>query len=237
MISKLKTCVNQFKMGKKILTISVWVISVGCLLIAIASIIIIILAKFSEQSPIENHGSVVENGITQLQYKSSNCPRVSYFYTNPTEHTLYIRVIPDSLSVTGITLSLFMESINNKTFHDRLASCFAIPTSQCSIQVPKNVLFYAIVEADSNMDETVDTVLFRWECLYTTNVPLITGVIFLTVSMVILISTVTCVCSKVRIVKMLTKLVGILNESLNKEVNTPVQLTLDEMLYTEPIHQ
>ena len=239
MIFKIKSSVKQLKtnMAKKVLTISVWIISVVSAILVIANIIIIMLAKFSEQLPIESHGSVRENEIIQLKYRIRECPRVSYFYSSPAEHTLYLRVFPDFRSSAGVTLSFFSNSIDNTTYYGRIASCFAKPNSHCSIEIPRNEIFYAVVSADSNMDETVDTILFRWECVYTRNVPLIAGTVFLVVNLLILLIIVFCLCFKVRILKILTKLVRILNVSLNKsKVNTPIQMTFDEMLYTETIY-
>ena len=240
MFPKLKTYLSQLKMKmeKNILAVAVWTVSVVCVLIVVSSTIVIILAKLSEESPTEYHGFVNENEITQLKYESANCPKISYFYRNPTENTLYLKVIPDTLSTAGVMLSLFRYS-NSSVLSGRLASCFAAPGSQCSIQIPKNVLFHAAVTADSNMDNTVDTILFRWECLYTTNVPLITATVLLTVNLSILLIVVSCVCARVRILKMLTRLVSNLNNILNEgdAIKTPVQLTLDDMLYTDPIQQ
>ena len=202
--------------------------------LAIASIVIILLAKLSEQPPSELHGSVEENKMIELEYNINNCPRVSFFYSNPSEQTLFLRVIPDSQSTVGVTLSFFRYSIDNTTYFERITSCFATPASQCSIEIPKNRLPHAVLAADSNMDETVDTVLFRWECMYTTNVPLITGIVFLIVSVFILLTVISCFSLRFRVLK----IIAILNENLNKpEMDTGMQMTLDEILTTEAIHQ
>ena len=216
-------------------SIIVFVIIFVSSIIAIPSLIILILAKVSEEPAIEFHTTVEEGKVTRLDFSTENCPKISFFDPNPAEQNLYLKIIPDTLSKSGISLSFFSSQTSNDSniYFNRFALCYAVPEHSCSIAIPKNVFFYAVIEGDSNFDDIIDTMIVRWECSYTTNAPLIASTVLFTLSMVIIITTLVCVYLKESILVNVTKWIGRLHNILtNSQVNeeTPQEINLEEML-------
>ena len=223
------------KFERYALSITVFAIILISSIIAIPSLIVLILAKVSEESATEFHTTVEEGKVTRLDFSTENCPRISYFYSNPAQQDLYLKIIPDTLTKSGISLSFFSSQSQNDSniYFNRLAICYALPGYSCSIAIPKNVFFYAVIEGDSNHDDVIETMIFRWECLYSTNAPVIASTVLFTLSMATIITTLICVYFKQCILVNITKWIGRLHVTLTEtQLNEkiPQVMNLEEIL-------
>ena len=232
----------KVKFERHALSVTIFVVILLCSIIAVPSLIVLILAKVSEQPPTMFHTTVEEGKVTQLDFSTENCPKISFFYSNPAEQDLYLQIIPDTLSKSGISLSFFSSQTSNDSniYFNRFALCYALPGDSCTIAIPKNVFFYAVIEGDSNYDDIVDTMIFRWECLYTTNVPLITSTLLFTLSMTTIITTLVCIYTKQSIIVNVTKWIGRLHGVLTdiQVTERPSQeINLEEILTATTEHR
>ncbi|KAI6659178.1 hypothetical protein LOD99_14852 [Oopsacas minuta] len=240
---KITPRITEAKMNieRKILTITVYTILIICIVIAIPTVIILILAKVGEEPATVFHSTVDEGGSTRLEFTTENCPKISYFYSNPSELNLYLKIFPDTLSKAGITLSFYTSRSSNDSniYFGRLALCYASPGSQCSLLIPKHVLFYPIVTADSNLDGDIDTIIFRWECLYTMNDPLIVTTVLFTLCLYVIFTILTFLYFRKRIIGTITNcfenIHAFIRAAQNEEkvLKTPTELTIDEMFRTD----
>ena len=214
-------------------TISLIVASV---IVIIPSMIILILAKVSEEQPRVFHASVQENASTLLSFDTAECPKVAYFYDNPAQQKLYLRIYTDSRAIAGLSLSFYSEEKSGRYF-GRFALCYAIPSSSCELQIPKNTHFYALVEADSDLNSEISTVIFRWECHFSTNAPLIIGSVFFGLSIGIILVIGLCWYLKSNIIQLavstenrlhlLLKQVGAGEEK--RDLETPQQYVFEDL--------